>query len=109
MRIVFGNAGLVLAAVFLLVIAGGCRKDKQMQTAKGNAAQFGLARCACDKELRKDPPGDITLCSEQMQQARRYLSINMEFGKFNQAQRDEIVKHSEDIYNGCMNSPDQPR
>lgn len=86
----------------LLVLATACRKDKLINTAKANAEQYGLARCECDKLQRQDPPGDITLCSEQMQQAKRYLSFNIEMGKLSAAEQAEVMAYGDKVYEDCM-------
>jgi len=93
--------------LLLLLVPTNCRKGKLMETAKANATQYGLARCECDKLQRQDPPGDITLCFDQMQQAKRYLSFNMEMGKFSAAEKAEVMAHGDKVYQECMaaNSP----
>ncbi len=79
-----------------------CRKGKLMETAKANATQYALARCECEKLQRQDPPGDITLCFDQMQQAKRYLSFNIEMGKFSEAEKAEVMAHGDKVYEDCM-------
>lgn len=79
-----------------------CRKGKLFETAKANAEQYGLARCECEKLQRQKPPGDITLCSEQMQQARRYLMFNFEMGKFSSKEQAEVTEYGEKVYRDCM-------
>lgn len=92
------------AKVFLLsmLILIACRKGKLIETAKANAEQYALARCECDKLERQKPPGDITLCTEQMQQARRYLMFNFEMGKFSQKEQAEVNEHGEKVYRDCL-------
>ncbi|MFO1479025.1 MAG: hypothetical protein U1F40_02360 [Turneriella sp.] len=101
---------LMLGLLFLLPLAfSACRKGKLVETAKANAKQYGLARCECDKLQRKDPPGDITLCFDQMQQAKRYLSFNIEMGKFSAAEKAEVMAHGDKVYQDCMAQQTSPR
>ena len=86
----------------LLVYAPACGKSRLIETAKGNATQYGLARCECDKLQRQQPPGDITLCFDQMRQAQRYLTFNFEMGKFSEKQKTEVLAHGDKVYNDCM-------
>jgi hypothetical protein len=89
-------------ALLTLLVLMGCRKTKLIETAKANARQYGLARCDCDKLQRRDPPGDVTLCLEQMQQAKRYLTFNFEMGKFSEAEKAEVMAHADQVYQACM-------
>jgi hypothetical protein len=93
--------------LLLLLVPTNCRKGKLMETAKANATQYGLARCECDKLQRQDPPGDMTLCFEQMRQAQRYLTFNFEMGKFSAAEKAEVLAYGDKVYENCMaaNSP----
>lgn len=86
----------------ITITAISCRNSKLMTTAKENARQFGLARCECDKLQKKDPPGDMTLCFDQMQQARRYLTFNFEMGKFSESEKAEVMAFGDQVYNTCM-------
>lgn len=93
----------------LLLFTFTCGKGKLIETAKANATQYGLARCECDKLQREDPPGDITLCFDQMQQAKRYLSFNIEMGKFSAAEKAEVMAHGDKVYQDCMAQQTSPR
>lgn len=84
-----------------------CRNEKQLATAKANAEAYGLARCECEKQRRKEPQGDTRECTEAMARATRYLNINMEFGKFNAAATAEIEKTGNDAYERCLQSTAQ--
>ncbi len=79
-----------------------CRNEKQLATAKANAVSYGRARCECDKQRRKEPEGDTRECTEAMARATRYLNINIEFGKFNNAARAEIEKAGNEAYEKCL-------
>lgn len=103
-----------LSAVKYILLSGGfllftlsCRNEKQLATAKANAVSYGLARCECEKEQRKEPPGDTRECTEAMARATRYLNINMEFGKFNAATKAEIEKAGNEAYEKCLQATTQ--
>ncbi len=81
-----------------------CRNEKQLATAKANAVDYGRARCECEKQQRKKPPGDTRDCTEAMARATRYLNINLEFGKFNNAARSEIENAGNEAYEKCIKS-----
>lgn len=89
-------------AVLLLMGASACQDKKQLAAAKGNAIAYAQARCECDKLSRKEPPGDLTQCTERMNLATRYLNINFELGKFSQTARDEVNKAGDEAYERCM-------
>lgn len=98
------NTGAVVA-VLLLVGASACQDKKQLAAAKGNAIAYAQARCECDKLSRKDPPGDLTLCTERMNLATRYLNINFELGKFSQKAREEVNRVGDQEYEKCIKAP----
>ncbi|GAB4425886.1 MAG: hypothetical protein OHK0011_07270 [Turneriella sp.] len=99
----------IIPCLSALLTVPACRKNTLIQTAKANATQYGLARCECDQLQRKDPPGDITLCFDQMQQARRYLTFNIEMGKFSAAEKAEVMAHGDKVYQDCMAQQTSPR
>lgn len=84
-----------------------CRNEKQLATAKANAVSYGRARCECDMQRRKEPEGDTRECTEAMARATRYLNINIEFGKFNNAARAEIEKAGNEAYEKCLQGAPQ--
>jgi hypothetical protein len=96
-----------VAIVGFLVLLLSCRNEKQLATAKANAVSYGLARCECEKQQRKVPPGDQRECTEAMARATRYLNINLEFGKFDNAARAEIEKAGNDAYEKCLQTDPQ--
>ncbi|AFM12593.1 hypothetical protein [Turneriella parva] len=101
--------GLGLSCLFLgfITLLVSCRNEKQLATAKANAVAYGLARCDCEKQRRKEPQGDTRECTEAMARATRYLNINVEFGKFNSAATAEIEKAGNDAYEKCLQSAAQ--
>ena len=96
-----------VAIVGFLVLLLSCRNEKQLATAKANAVSYGLARCDCEKQQRKVPPGEQRECTEAMARATRYLNINLEFGKFDNAARAEIEKGGNDAYEKCLQTDPQ--
>lgn len=95
------NPGAVVA-VLLLAGASACHDRKQLVAAKKNAIAYAEARCECEKLGRKDPPGDLTQCTERMNLATRYLNINFELGKFSERARDEVNKAGDEAYERCL-------
>lgn len=94
-----------LALVLLTLALAACREKKHITTAKGNAIAYGKARCSCEKLKKKDPPGDLAQCSEEMAKATRYLKINYEFNSFSDADKAEIDKAGNDAFTRCMAEP----
>lgn len=90
------------ALLSLLLFVPGCRPSKLLETAKANATQYGLARCECERPETRDVPKDQTLCTEQMQQAKRYLTFNFEMGKFSETEKAEVLAHGDKIYRDCL-------
>lgn len=90
----------VLVAVALF--APACGESKAMAAARANAVGYGLAHCECEKLNKKEPPGDTTLCRQQMAQALRYLNINFEMGKFSETEKLATLKAGEDAFDKCM-------
>ena len=89
--------------IFIVLFSvAGCRENKAIAAARANAVGYGLARCECEKLSKKEPPGDITLCSQQMAQAERYLRINFEMGKLSEADRRVVQKAGDDAYEKCI-------
>lgn len=95
-------AKLCLGILVLLFATASCRENKALAAARANAVGYGLARCDCDKLNKKEPPGDTTLCSQQMAQAERYLRINFEMGKLSEADRRAVQKAGDDAYEKCI-------
>lgn len=95
MLLIFGGCILLLPA---------CRNKKQLATAKANAVNYGLARCECEKQQRKHPPGNTDDCTQAMAKATRYMNINFEFGNFNEAERADVHKAGNDAYDKCINT-----
>lgn len=93
---VFGVLGIFAFFAF------GCHDKKRIEAARANAVGYGLAHCDCEKLGKKEPPGDTTLCRQQMAQALRYLNINFEMGKFSEAERLATLKAGEDAFDKCM-------
>lgn len=93
---------LLLAA---LLAAASCRERKQLTTAKSNAIEFAKARCECEKQNRKTPPGDVTRCSEDMARTTRYLKINFEFNSFSDDDKRAITQAGDDVFKKCMAEP----
>ena len=92
---------LVMLSLLVLLLAA-CHEKKQLAAARANAIGYGLARCECEKLAKKDPPGDTTLCSQQMAQAERYLKINFEVGKFSETEKQAILKIGDDTLQKCL-------
>lgn len=86
----------------LVFFALTCGENKAMAAAKANAVGYGLAHCECEKLNKKEPPGDTTLCRQQMAQALRYLNINFEMGKFSEAEKLAALKAGDEAYAKCM-------
>lgn len=94
---------LISGILLMLALAGvGCHENKATAAAHANAVGYGLARCECEKLSKKEPPGDTTLCGQQMAQAERYLRINFEMGKFSEADRRAVQKAGDDAYEKCI-------
>ena len=93
---------LWLGIFIVLFSMTGCRENKAIAAAHANAVGYGLARCECEKLSKKEPPGDTTLCGQQMAQAERYLRINFEMGKFSEADRRAVQKAGDDAYEKCI-------
>jgi hypothetical protein len=93
---------LILALITTLLFAFHCKEKKQLAVAKGNAVEFSKARCACEKQKKKSPPGDLTKCSEDMARATRYLKINFEFNNFSDEAKREITKAGDEAFAKCM-------
>lgn len=91
-----------LAFVTLALSLAQCREKKHITTAKGNAIAYGQARCACEKLKKKDPPGNLSRCTEDMARATRYLKINYEFNSFSDAEKAEIDKAGDKAFTQCM-------
>lgn len=95
-----------LAAVFiLLTFATACANKKQIAAAKGNSVAYAKARCACEKQKKKTPPGDLARCTDDMARATRYLQINFEFNNFSEAERRDIDKAGDDAFAKCIAEP----
>lgn len=96
-------AGKLWLGFFMVLFATtACRENKAIAAARANAVGYGLARCECDKLNKKEPPGDTTLCSQQMAQAERYLRINFEMGKLSETDRRAVQKAGDDAYEKCI-------
>jgi hypothetical protein len=96
----------ILALTLLLVLGlCQCREKKNAATAKGNSIAYGKARCACEKLKKKDPPGDLTRCTDDMAKATRYLKINFEFNSFSEAEKAEIAKAGDEAFMKCIAEP----
>lgn len=90
-------------AIFLVVFsASACHEKKQIAAARANAVGYALARCDCEKLRGKNPPGDLTLCTQQMMQATRYLKINFELGKFSDEEKRLVQLAGDDAFDKCM-------
>ena len=95
-------AGKLLPGILLLACLAGCQENKAISAARANAVGYGLARCECEKLSRKEPPADMTLCTQQMAQALRYLNINFEMGKLSEAEKQAIRKAGDEAFERCI-------
>lgn len=93
------------AVLILLIFAAACGNKKQIAAAKGNSVAYAKARCTCEKQKKKTPPGDIARCTDDMARATRYLKINFEFNNFSDSERRDIDKAGEDTFAKCMAKP----
>ncbi len=82
-----------------------CRQKKPTAAAKGNSIAYAKARCTCEKLKKKNPPGDLTRCTDDMAKATRYLKINLEFNSFSEADKAEIAKAGDDAFAKCIAEP----
>ena len=97
-----------LTLVFILTagfLSLNCREKKQITAAKGNAIEFSRARCVCEKQKLKTPPGDLARCTDDMARATRYIKINFEFNHFSDAEKTEIQKAGDQAFVKCMATP----
>jgi|JI10StandDraft_1071094.scaffolds.fasta_scaffold127594_2 hypothetical protein len=94
-----------VAVLILLISMTACGNKKQVAAAKGNSVAYAKARCTCEKQKKKTPPGDLARCTDDMARATRYLKINFEFNNFSDAQRREIDKAGDDAFTKCMAEP----
>jgi hypothetical protein len=105
MKTNYKNYYITGMAVALILAAGACNNKKQMDAAKKNSVGHALAQCECEKRKNKKPPEDITLCTEQMMRADRYLKINFELGKFSDSAKAEVEAAGAQAYKKCMETP----